>query len=80
MDSVITYFDNNAARMKYGTYQDKGLNIGSGAIESAGKQLSFKGAGMRWNIIDLNPLLAMRAAFIDDSWKHYWRNQKLLAA
>jgi hypothetical protein len=83
MDSVVAYFENNSTRMKYGTYKKQGLNIGSGAIESAGKQLSFarvKGAGMRWNVVDLNPLLAMRAAFLDNSWKHYWENQELLAA
>ena len=83
MDNVITYFENNARRMKYKTYRDRGLTIGSGAIESAGKQLSVsrvKGAGMRWNIKDLNPLLAMRAAFLDRSWKSYWKNQAALAA
>lgn len=83
LDSVIAYFENNAHRMKYKTFRDRGLTIGSGAIESAGKQLSFarvKGAGMRWNVKDLNPLLRMRAAFLDGSWKTFWKITETLAA
>ena len=83
LSRVASYFETNAARMQYGTYRSKGLTIGSGAIESAGKQLSLsriKAAGMRWNVTDLNPMLAMRAAFLDGSWSHYWKEQELLAA
>ena len=55
------YFRHHQARMRYGTYQRRGYFLGSGTIESAGKQLTaarIKGAGMRWNVTDLNALLA----------------------
>ena len=80
---VASYFENNASRMKYKTFRECGLTIGSGAIESAGKQLAaarFKGAGMRWNVKDLNPILALRSAFLDRSWKTYWETQETMAA
>lgn len=50
LDSIIHYFQQNQGRMQYGTYQQRGYFIGSGAIESAGKQLTaarIKGPGMR---------------------------------
>lgn len=48
--TILHYFQQNVARMRYGTYRQHGYFIGSGAIESAGKQLTatrIKGPGMR---------------------------------
>lgn len=81
--SIIHYFQQNQTRMQYGTYQQRGYFIGSGAIESAGKQLTaarIKGAGMRWNVPDLNALLALRCVFLEHSWTTYWDAQAQLAA
>lgn len=80
---IVTYFKNNQQRMHYGSYRAQGLHIGSGAIESAGKRLAqdrIKGGGMRWNVKDLNKLLVLRCAFLDNSFEHYWAQQRLLAA
>jgi hypothetical protein len=63
LEPILHYFRYHQARMHYGTYRRRGYFIGSGAIESAGKQLTaarIKGAGMRWNVPDLNALLALR--------------------
>jgi hypothetical protein len=81
--AIIHYFQQNAARMRYGTYRQRGYFIGSGAIESAGKQLSaarIKGPGMRWNIAELNLLLTLRCVFLEQSWPAYWESQAVLAA
>ena len=81
--SIIHYFQQNQGRMRYGTYQQRGYFIGSGAIESAGKQLTaarIKGPGMRWNVADLNALLALRCVFLERSWPTYWDAQAQLAA
>ena len=83
VDEIVTYFENNHQRMRYGQYQGQGLLIGSGAIESAGKRISqgrIKGCGMRWNIPDLNKLIALRCAFFDGSWGKYWTQQYKIAA
>lgn len=83
LDSIIHYFQQNQTRMQYGTYQQRGYLIGSGAIESAGKQLTaarIKGPGMRWNVADLNALLALRCVFLEHSWPTYWDAPAQLAA
>jgi uncharacterized protein UPF0236 len=80
---IVHYFEQNQARMRYGTYRQKGYFIGSGAIESAGKQLAagrIKGPGMRWNVIEVNALLKLRCVFLEQSWQTYWRTQGPLAA
>ena len=81
--SIIHYFQHNQHRMHYGTYQQRGYFIGSGAIESAGKQLTaarIKGSGMRWNVADLNALLTLRCVFLEHSWSTYWDTRAQLAA
>jgi len=69
--------------MRYGTYRQRGYFIGSGAIESAGKQLTaarIKGAGMRWNVSALHALLTLRRVFLEQSWQTYWASCAQLAA
>jgi len=75
----IGYFQRNKKRMQYKTYREQGLPIGSGAVESAGKKLAqgrVKGAGMRWNVKDLNPVLMLRAALFDGRLRSHWRQQR----
>jgi hypothetical protein len=77
------YFEQNHGRMRYGTYRQKGYFIGSGAIESAGKQLAagrIKGPGMRGNVTEVNALLKLRCLFLEQSWQSYWEMQGPLAA
>jgi hypothetical protein len=83
LEAIIHYFQQNQHRMRYGMYRQRGYFIGSGAIESAGKQLTaarIKGPGMRWNVTDLNALLALRCVFLELSWTTYWDAQAQLAA
>ena len=66
------HFEQNQARMCYGTYRQQGYFIGSGATESAGKQLAagrIKGPGMRWNVTEVNALLKLRCVFLEQSWQ-----------
>lgn len=80
---ILHYFEQNQARMRYGTYQQRGYFIGSGAIESAGKQLAagrIKGPGMRWNVTEVNALLKLRCVFLEQSWQSYWQTQGPLTA
>ena len=81
--TTIPYFQQNAPRMRYGTYRQRGYFIGSGAIESAGKQLAagrIKGPGVRWNVTEVNALLKLRCMFLEQSWLTYWQTQGALAA
>lgn len=79
---ILHYFQQNQARIRYGTYRQRGYFIGSGAIESAGKQLAagrIKGPRMRWNVTEVNSLLKLGCMFLDQSWS-YWETQGPFAA
>ena len=80
---ILHYFEQNQNRMHYGTYRQRGYFSGSGAIESAGKQLAagrIKGPGMRWNVTEVNALLKLRCMFLEQPWLSYWKMQGPLAA
>jgi len=49
---ILTYYENNQNRMRYGSYRKQGLLIGSGPIEAAHRnviQKRLKLAGQRWS-------------------------------
>src|SRR5205814_3120699 len=60
------YFRRNAERMRYATYRDQGLPVGSGVVESAVKHLvqhRMKRAGMRWSELALAPSCTSAAPY-----------------
>ncbi len=62
------YFRANAERMRYATYRDQGLPIGSGVVESAPKHLvqqRMKRAGMRWSELGARAILHLRCALLN---------------
>lgn len=66
---AVTYFTNNAHRMKYAEYRAKGYWIGSGTVESACKQIAtarLKIAGARWTLSGANATAKARAAWLSD--------------
>ncbi len=61
------YFRANAERMRYSTYRDQGLSVGSGVVESAAKHLvqqRMKRAGMRWSELGARAILHLRCALL----------------
>ena len=59
--AVIHYHSANAGRMRYDEYLRLGYGIGSGAVESAHKQVvhaRLRQAGMRWSKAGASRLLA----------------------
>jgi hypothetical protein len=62
------YFRTNAERMRYSSYRDQGLPVGSGAVESAAKHLvqqRMKRAGMRWSELGARAILHLRCALLN---------------
>ena len=60
----LGYFTTNAARMAYPSFHERGMPIGSGAVESAAKhvvQVRMKRSGMRWSDAGGQALLALCA-------------------
>ena len=71
LESLIRYYSNNVTRMKYDEYLRLGYGIGSGAVESAHKQVvhaRFRQAGMRWSEVGARRLLALRLLLLNDNW------------
>lgn len=71
LQALIRYYRDNAARMRYDEYVRLGYGIGSGAVESAHKQLvhaRMRQAGMRWSEAGARRLLALRLLLLNDEW------------
>jgi hypothetical protein len=71
LKDVIRYYENNINRMKYGTFLKKGYLIGSGAIESAHRnviQQRLKLSGQRWSIQGAQRIANLRAYRKSKRW------------
>jgi hypothetical protein len=66
--TVYAYLQRHREHINYAMYQDLGLPLGSGMVESACKwliQQRFKGVGMRWSEEGFNHLLHLRLAWVN---------------
>jgi len=64
--TLSNYYQNNIKRMKYKTFKEQGLLIGSGAIESAHRdilQQRMKLSGQRWTKQGLQQIANLRILF-----------------
>jgi len=71
LDALIRYYSQNAGRMRYDEYLRLGYGIGSGAVESAHKQVvhaRLRQAGMRWSEAGARRLLALRLLLLNGDW------------
>lgn len=71
LQALLRYYGENASRMRYDEYLRLGYGIGSGAVESAHKQLvhaRMRQAGMRWSEAGARRLLALRLLLLNDDW------------
>jgi len=71
LQGLIHYYSENAGRMRYAEYLRLGYGIGSGAVESAHKQVvhaRFRQAGMRWSEAGARHLLALRLLLLNNDW------------
>lgn len=70
-ESAYAYLRNHSASMDYRTYRRLQAPIGSGVTEAACKILftqRFKRAGMKWEIEDGKPILALRVVALSKLW------------
>jgi hypothetical protein len=71
LQGLIAYYSEHAGRMQYDEYLRLGYGIGSGAVESAHKQVvhaRFRQAGMRWSQAGARRLLSLRLLLLNDNW------------
>lgn len=68
---IITYYSKNKNRMRYKTYRDKGLLIGSGPIESAHRfvlQKRMKQSGQKWTKKGGQAVANLRVFHLNNQW------------
>jgi hypothetical protein len=68
---LIDYYRDNASRMRYDEYLRLGYGIGSGAVESAHKQVvhaRMRQGGMRRSEAGARRLLALRLLLLNERW------------
>ena len=71
LEALVRYYSENASRMQYDEYLRRGYGIGSGAVESAHKQVvhaRLRQAGMRWSEAGARRLLALRLLLLNENW------------
>jgi len=70
--SVCAYLEANRDRMDYKSYRERGLSIGSGAIESAHRTVvhkRLKRSGQRWSIGGAQRVLNLRVCWMSNRWE-----------
>ena len=70
--AAVSYYTTHQGRMDYPSYRARGLQIGSGSVESACKQLvsaRLKQAGMIWNAPGAEAVATVRAWLKSERWE-----------
>lgn len=74
----VHYFESNRERIDYPQYRKMNLPVGSGAVESACKQLvaqRMKRSGMRWDDAGAENILSLRSLALSGRWDLLWARQ-----
>jgi len=75
----VYYFTENACRMRYDEYRNRGMPIASGVVESACKHVvasRLKGPGMRWDEDGAEAILHLRSLELNDRWDAFWEKNR----
>ena len=78
IDTEINYFNENAKRMRYSSFREKGLFVGSGVIEAGCKTVigkRLKQSGMRWSVGGANSIIGLRCAVYSNKFDDYWKSR-----
>ncbi len=69
--TTAAYFAERRAQMRYPAFRARGLQIGSGLVESGCKRLITQrlcGSGMQWTVTGAQAITALRAAYLSGRW------------
>jgi len=81
--SVLTYVEKHATRMAYPQLKEHGIDIGTGPLESACKNVvgaRLKARGMRWRVKHVEALGRLRALQASyRAWDAFWADRAAAA-
>ena len=72
IDATLTYIENHRDEMRYASIREKGLPVGSGAIEATCKSLvalRMKRNGQSWSYSGAQAILNLRSLALSDRWE-----------
>lgn len=75
LDKLLYYVSQNADRMDYPRYRERGIQVGSGAMESfhrVASQMRLKLAGARWLPDNALAIMNARMMMLADRWSDFW--------
>ena len=73
----IDYFQENAQRMRYATFREQGLFVGSGVIEAGCRSIidqRLKKSGMHWSLDGANAIIALRCCLYSRRFEQFWED------
>lgn len=79
IEREINYFKENASRMQYSNFKERGLFVGSGVIEAGCKTIigkRLKQSGMRWSHKGANAIIALRCSLYSEKFDEFWLKQQ----
>ena len=82
LETVCTYFTNQAHRMRYRDYLEKGYPVASGVIEGACRHVvkdRMEQSGMRWTMKGAHAMLGLRSIQLSGLWDDFmkrWQNDE----
>ena len=79
IETEASYFERNAARMRYPKFRKQGLFVGSGVIEAGCKTLiatRLKRSGMFWTVRGANAVIAVRCSRHSREFDDYWESRR----
>ncbi len=74
----IRYFEKNKKRMRYQTFKEQGLFVGSGVVEAACRSVigqRLKQSGMEWTVRGANAIIALRCMEVSNRTEDYWEQR-----
>ena len=80
LEKLVYYIGQNADRMDYPRYRARGMQVGSGAMESfhrVASQMRLKLAGARWLPENALAVMNARMMMLADRWTGFWEQQGL---
>jgi hypothetical protein len=80
VEKLLAYVRPRLERMNYPRFRAHGWQVGTGMIESTGKQLvglRLKGPGMHWTEAGALAITALRAIDLNGQWHSHWKTLTL---
>jgi hypothetical protein len=82
LSNEADYFERNAERMRYPSFRQQSLFVGSGVVEAGCKTVlgaRLKGSGMFWTVRGANAIIALRCCRISGTFENYWEARSTAA-